>query len=142
MIFSQSVSCCVEGFAHSAVLVAAVMVKSLTESQEVIKFHLLRSLSVGIPGCRTNLNPWPPGSPRARLCRVGMTQLSLWYRGSCVSRGVSLLQCFPISLPEKSVMSAKATEVLGFKWHKVFPEYKYIIMKSPWPWQFVSQAID
>lgn len=120
LIFSKSVSCRMEGFAHSAVLVAAIMVKSLTESQEVTKFHPLRSLSVGIPGCITNFNPWPPGSLRPRFCKVEMTQLSLWYRGSCVSSGVSLLQCFPISLPEKSVMPAKATELLEFKWHKGF----------------------
>lgn len=120
LIFSKSVSCCMEGFARSAVLVAAIMVKSLPDSQEVTRFHPLRSLSVGIPGCITNFNPWPPGSLRPRLCRVGMTQLSLWYRGSCVSSGASLLQCFPISLPEKSVMPAKATELLEFKWHKGF----------------------
>lgn len=89
-------------------------------SQEVTKFHPLRSLSMGIPGCIANFNPWQPGSLRPRLCRVGMTQLRLWNRGSCVSRGVSLLQCFPVSLPEKSVMPVKATELLEFKWHKNF----------------------
>lgn len=89
----------------------------VTENQGVTKFHPLRSLSVGIRGCIANFNPWPPGSLRPRLCKVGMTQLSLWYRGSCVSSGVSLLQCFPISLPEKS---AQATELLELKCHKGF----------------------
>lgn len=97
---------------------------------------------MGIPGCRTNFNPRPPGSPRARLGRVGMTQPSLRYRGSCVSRGGSLLLCLPISLPEKSVMPAKATELLGFKWHKDFSRIQICNYKVPTALQFVSQAID
>lgn len=52
-------------------LMAAIMVKSLTESQKVTKFHALRSLNMGIPGCITNFNPWPPGSLRPRSLQSG-----------------------------------------------------------------------
>lgn len=73
--------------AHSATLVLAIMVNSLTESQEASKFHSQRSLSMWIPVCVTNFNLWPSGSLRPRLCGVRMTHQpspgNLWYRCSC-----------------------------------------------------------
>lgn len=142
LIFSKSVLCCVEGFAHSDVLVAAVMVKSLTESREVTKFHPLRSLSAGIPGCITNFNPWPLGAPGQGFAEWGWLSWAFGTEAAVSAGEYPCCSAFQYPSQRNQWCLQKLQHYWNLSGIRIFPEYKYIIMKSPWPWQFVSQAID
>lgn len=121
--------------ARSAKLVLAIMVNSLIESQEVSKFHSQRWLSTLIPVCITNLNLWPSGSLRPRLCGVRMTHQpspgNLWYRcGCCQQRRITSAIASDIS-PTEISDTCKSYSLMWVSVAQGFLQNTNIIMKPP-----------